>query len=99
MNSVMERLVGISKQCFFTTMKVKKLWRPVLFCEELALFFQMSAGPPLASSKTPFNCCRCQRDNSSGVLTGLIRRLFLDASCASTRLYPKNVCSIDEASA
>ena len=77
----------------------RAFWRPVLFCEGLALFFQMSAAPPLASSKTPSNCCRCQRDNSSGVLFCLIRRLFLDASCASTGLYPKNVCSIDAASA
>ena len=98
-NSVKERLVGISKQRFFITMKVQKFFAADFVLRGVScVFFQMSAAPPLASKKTPSNCCHFQRDSSSGVLFGLIRRLFLGASCASTGLYPKNVCSIGVAS-
>ena len=92
-NSVMVRLVGISQQRFFHNDSGQQaILAADFFLRGVScVFFQMSAAPPLASSKTPSNCCHFQRDNCSGVLIGLIRRLFFGASFASTGLYPKNV--------
>ena len=93
------------KQRFCATLRANNIFGrregpdEFLFFQESFFLKKKSAALPLASSNTPSNYRHFQRDNSSGVLFGLIRRLFLDASCASTGLYSKIVCSINEASA